>query len=122
MPITPDAANGEQPRVEEEHRTQFTDVRAIDPESGETWTRFMDTNKVQRYLAAQGIEVAVQTLTHWRSAGTGPVWRFRGQKPITTKDEVDRFIESKMLSDTSPLVGKHRRKAPRKRQSAKRRN
>ena len=76
----------------------------IDPQTGQPWPLLMDTEVVQRFLqAVYGIVRARQTITHDRSLGIGPAWKYLGQKPVTTAAEVTRYVEEDLLTDTSPL-------------------
>jgi hypothetical protein len=86
------------------------DVPALDPKTGAPWTRFFDTQMVVRYLRSQGIKVAAQTLAHRRSEGRGIKWSYAGQRPLTTKEEVDRYIAEELLQPASPLAGRAGRK------------
>jgi hypothetical protein len=76
-----------------------------------TWTRYLDTKGVSKYLRAQGIPVAIQTLAHQRSMGFGIRWKYLGQRAITTKEEVDRFVAQDLLRDESPLTRRSRKQA-----------
>jgi hypothetical protein len=70
------------------------------------WTHYMDGPKVVRYINALGIPIALQTLNMRRSRGQGPAWKYAGQKPITTKEAVDAFIDAELLTEESPLAGR----------------
>jgi hypothetical protein len=107
--------------IEEKPSAVVVDVRTIDPDTGTPWTDFMDARVVVRYLGARGIKRSLQTLAHQRATGVGIKWKYLGQKPIATRAEIDRHIAEDLFSDSSPLVGTHRRrkKKPLKRAKAR---
>jgi hypothetical protein len=90
----------------EQRHADVVDPRVVDPESGQAWTHFMDGPKVVRYMNTLGIPIALQTLNQRRTRGQRPQWRYAGQKPLTTKDEVDSFIDEEYLTVESPLAGR----------------
>jgi hypothetical protein len=94
--------------TEEKPSAVVVDVRNIDPSTGTPWTDYMDGPVVVRYLGARGIKRSLQTLAHQRAAGIGIKWRYLGQKPIATREEIDRHIDQDLFRDVSPLLGKHR--------------
>jgi len=118
MPLTTTDQGGVSPHTGEMRRIEYADVRVIDPETGVPWTHYMDTRKVRRYLHGYGIDIALQTLVHKRAMNVGPRWWFNGQKPLTTKDEVDRYIREDLLRDQSPLAGRPRRRREKPHQTA----
>jgi hypothetical protein len=93
-------------RAAEAHCSEIIDVRVTDPETGMPWPHFMDTGTVQRFLRGLGIKISMQTLAHKRSRGIGIRWRYQGQRPVATQDEVRRHIREELLGDSSPLAGK----------------
>jgi hypothetical protein len=119
MSYTVSVLKNAQQDVAEERHTNVIDVRVIDPVSGMPWTHYLDTGASTRYLRGQGIPITKQTLAHKRAMNTGPKWWFSGQRPITTKTELDRWIAEDLLREKSPLVGIARKRGrPRTEQAA----
>jgi hypothetical protein len=100
------------PASAEQHSEESIGLQELDPETGLPWSRYMDTDTARRYLAqAYGIKIAKQTLAHQRSRGRGIHWRYIGQKPVTTRGEIDRYIREDAFSDESPLARTARARA-----------
>ncbi len=80
-----------------------------DPETGQPWPTWFDTTLSARYLTERhGLPTAPQTLAHQRSNGRGIRWKYRGQKPVTTRAELDRHATEDALQDESPLTRRAR--------------
>jgi hypothetical protein len=108
MPTTITDLKNSPSHTAEARRSELIDVRLIDPETGMPWPYYMDAMTVERYLNGLGIKVSRQTLAHKRANGIGIHWRFHGQRPVATREEIERYIREELLRDTSPLAGKTR--------------
>jgi hypothetical protein len=111
---------------------ELVDARVINPRSGFPWPKWNNTDDVLLYLKrVHGLSPSKQTLAHHRSKGIGIRWSWYGQVPVTTLEEVDRYVREDALKPNSPLVwrpdqrrsqpprgGKRGRPPGRKRQSA----
>jgi hypothetical protein len=87
----------------------------IDPATGLPWPTWLDTTLSARYLSeVHGLETAPQTLAHHRSKGRGIKWKYRGQKPLTTRVELDRYANEDALQDESPLTRRAREREARR--------
>jgi hypothetical protein len=93
-----------------ERRSETIDVRFTDPQTGMPWPYYMDAMTVERYLNLLGIPISKQTLAHKRAKRIGLRWKYAGQRPIVTRDELLRYIREELFQDQSPLAGKRGRR------------
>ena len=102
---------------EDNTRQESRDTRIFDPLTDDRWKWWQDTNGGVRYVREKsGLPLTREKLTRLRAKGLGPKWRFFGQKPMTTLEELDNYIENEALQDVSPLrrhSAGQRTKAPR---------
>jgi hypothetical protein len=106
MPPAPSTDLRKPPPVAAEPRSpELLDARVINPRTGVPWPKWNNTDDVLLYLErVYGLRRSKQTMAHHRSQGIGIKWRWFGQVPVTTLEEVDRYVREEALKDQSPLA------------------